>query len=84
MASRRDFLKCQWLNTSTDKRDAKTEASRDIQDYFSSFDNCYALMSEVPLEEVLETAKARGIDIRDKSKMELVKELFRRHYAETE
>lgn len=84
MVSRRDFLRCKWLNTLSDKRGAGAEALRDAQVYFSSFDNCYALMAEMSTEEVLETAKARGVDIGNKSKMELIREMFRRHYAEME
>jgi len=45
-------------------------------DFFSSYESCYALLAEIPQDELLETARGAGIDPEGKSRMELVKELF--------
>jgi hypothetical protein len=72
MVSRRDFFRGAWLQEPA----SPGEAAKEDDPYFASFSNCYALLSEIPTEELLETAKAAGIATENKSKLDLVKELF--------
>ncbi len=44
--------------------------------YFASFSSCYALLSEIPMEELLATARAVGVATEGRSKLELAKILF--------
>lgn len=72
MVSRRDFFRGTWLKDFTSREGDGNK----VDPYFASFSSCYALLSEIPLEELLETARMRGIDTGNKSKLELVKELY--------
>ncbi len=72
MLTRRDFFRGVWL-----REPATTpEVATGDDAYFASFSSCYALLSEIPAEELLATAQAAGIAVENKSKLDLVKELF--------
>ncbi len=71
MLSRRDFFRGAWLREPAAKNDETVGGG-----YFASFGSCYALLAEIPLEELLETARAAGVATAGKTKLELAKELF--------
>ncbi len=45
--------------------------------YFNSFETCYPLLSESG-ELLMEEALKRGIDVKEKSKMDIAREIFSR------
>lgn len=55
---------------------AEEKPKRGEEDFFSSYESCYALLAEIPPDELLDTARGAGIDPEGKSRMELVKLLF--------
>ncbi|HWQ61450.1 MAG TPA: hypothetical protein VN521_04020, partial [Negativicutes bacterium] len=72
MVSRREFFRGAWLKEPA----VQDDEAKGADPYFASFSNCYALLSEIPLEELLVTARAAGFATENKSKLELAKELF--------
>jgi len=46
------------------------------EDYFESFESCYPLLSEAPMEFLLDAAEKKGIETKGKSKLEIARELF--------
>lgn len=46
------------------------------KDYFNSFFSCYPLLAESPMEQLIMAAEQLGIDHRNKTKLELAKEIF--------
>jgi len=49
----------------------------DTGDFFDSYEKCYALFAEMPLEDIVNAAKEKGIETEGRSKLEIARELFR-------
>ncbi len=56
--------------------DALKDDENKEKDYFESFYSCYPILSECSYEQIVEAAKEKGIDVTDKSKLELAKEIW--------
>ncbi len=48
----------------------------DTGNFFDSYERCYALFAEMPLEDIINAAKERGIATEGRSKLEIARELF--------
>lgn len=80
---RREFLRqglCDYIidlaksfNFSTALEEQKTTNEND---YFKSFYSCYPLLSEAPYDQLVETAEKLGISVKNKTKLEIAKEVF--------
>lgn len=79
--NRRDFFTGHWLSEALTKStlgitEQETIPTKEENNYFSSIETCYAFLSEVPMEDLLNEARKRGLPSDGLSKFELAKSLF--------
>ncbi|MDO4179107.1 MAG: hypothetical protein Q4D21_07945 [Phascolarctobacterium sp.] len=46
------------------------------KDYFESFETCYPLLSEVPYDMMVQAAEQLGIEVGEKDKLTLAREIY--------
>lgn len=46
------------------------------KDYFESFFSCYPILSEAPYDQLIDAANMLGIDVTNKSKLQIAKLIF--------
>jgi len=64
------------LVTSFDIANFLEDLEPNKKDYFESFFSCYPLLSEAPYDQLIDAANMLGIDVTNKSKLEIAKEIF--------
>lgn len=58
----------------------EARADQEFQDFFASYESSYALTLCYPDEILLETARQQGISCEGREKIDIVKDLFRKHH----
>ncbi|MDD3396671.1 MAG: hypothetical protein PHQ45_05565 [Acidaminococcaceae bacterium] len=54
----------------------EADISKEKKDYFENFESCYPYLSEVSYEMLADAAKQLGIEVSNKDKLTLAKEVF--------
>lgn len=53
-----------------------SEINKEEKDYFESFETCYPLLAEVPMDMMIQAAEKIGIPTENKTKITLAREIY--------